>query len=154
LSLFCKKKIDALFQIRSRTNRQNFPVLLKEYLMKRHILLTSSLVFFVACGKKSEEAPAPAPVAAVSGEAVYNEKGCVTCHGPQGKGDGPAGAALKPKPRNFADAKWKNGYEVAQIIKTLENGIPGSGMASYKGALTEEEMKAVAEYVRKLGGKN
>jgi mono/diheme cytochrome c family protein len=122
--------------------------------MTKYFLLITSAAMITACGKKPEEAPAPAPTAAISGEAVYNEKGCVTCHGPQGKGDGPVGAALKPKPRNFADAKWKNGYEVAQIIKTLENGIPGSGMASYKGALTEEEMKAVAEHVRKLGGKN
>ena len=25
---------------------------------------------------------------------------CQTCHGPAGKGDGPAGASLNPKPRN------------------------------------------------------
>lgn len=121
--------------------------------MKKHSLLIISAAVLAACGKKPE-APAPQAPVALSGEAVYNEKGCVTCHGPQGKGDGPAGAALKPKPRNFADAKWKNGTELAAVIKTIENGIPGSGMAPYKGALTDDEIKAVAEYVRKLGGKN
>lgn len=122
--------------------------------MTKYFLLLACVALATTCGKKPEEAPAPAVAAAVNGEAVYNEKGCVTCHGAQGKGDGPVGAALKPKPRNFADAKWKNGFELASVIKTLENGIPGSGMAAYKGALTDEEIKAVAEHVRKLGGKN
>ena len=122
--------------------------------MTKYFLLLTSAALITACGKKPEEAPAPAAAAAVSGEAVYNEKGCVTCHGAQGKGDGPVGAALKPKPRNFADAKWKNGTELAAVIKSIENGISGSGMTAYKGVLTDEEIKAVAEHVRKLGGKN
>ncbi|GAB4429852.1 MAG: hypothetical protein OHK0011_12430 [Turneriella sp.] len=121
--------------------------------MTKYFLLLTSAAFITACGKKPEEAPAPA-TAAVSGEAVYNEKGCVTCHGAQGKGDGPVGAALKPKPRNFSDAKWKNGSDLASVIKSIETGIPGTGMAGYKGSLTDEEIKAVAEHVRKLGGKN
>lgn len=124
--------------------------------MKKHShIVIMAAAALIACGKKPET-PTPAPQApvALSGEAVYNEKGCVTCHGAQGKGDGPAGAALKPKPRNFADAKWKNGSDLASVIKTIENGIPGTGMAAYKGALTDDEIKAVAEYVRKLGGKN
>jgi len=29
---------------------------------------------------------------------------CVQCHGPEGKGDGPASVALDPKPRNLTDA--------------------------------------------------
>lgn len=123
---------------------------------KKYILLTMTAFALAAtaCGKKPEAETAPAATAAVSGETLYNEKGCGTCHGAQGKGDGPVGAALKPKPRNFADAKWKNGTDLASVIKTIENGIAGSGMAPYKGVLTDEEIKAVAEHVRKLGNKN
>src|SRR6185295_9190126 len=32
---------------------------------------------------------------------------CSGCHGPNGQGDGPAGVALTPKPRNFTDAAWQ-----------------------------------------------
>ena len=121
----------------------------------KKIILLSAAIAFIACGKKSEgqgsAAPsAPAATAGVSGETVYNEKGCVTCHGAQGKGDGPVGAALKPKPRNFADAAWKNGTDLASVIKTINNGIAGSGMAPYKGVLTDEEIKAVADYMAGL----
>ncbi|MBS0618293.1 MAG: c-type cytochrome [Spirochaetes bacterium] len=126
--------------------------------MKKIILILAS-VAFVACGKKTDTANANATAnsaapAAVSGEAIYNEKACVTCHGAQGHGDGIVGAALKPKPRNFTDAKWQNGTDLATVIKTIETGVPGTGMAAYKGTLTDVEIKAVAEYVRKLGGKN
>lgn len=124
--------------------------------MKKSILIISAIAF-MACGKKPEgesTASAAAAPAAISGEALYNEKGCATCHGAQGKGDGPVGAALKPKPRNFADAKWKFGDDLASVIKTINNGSTGTGMAPYKGVLTDAEIKAVAEHVRKLGGKN
>ncbi len=122
----------------------------------KYFLLTFTAVAIAAtaCGKKPEGEAAPAATAAISGETAYNEKGCVTCHGAQGKGDGPVGAALKPKPRNFADAKWKNGTDLASVVKSIETGIPGSGMAPYKGVLSDEEIKAVAEHVRKLGNKN
>lgn len=124
----------------------------------KKIILLSAAILFIACGKKSEGQGSAAPSAAaapagISGETVYNEKGCVTCHGAQGKGDGPVGAALKPKPRNFADANWKNGTDLASVIKTINVGIAGSGMAPYKGVLTDDEIKAVSEYVRKLGNK-
>ncbi len=122
--------------------------------MKKSIILIIAGLTFIACGKKPEAEAAPAATAAVSGETLYNEKGCVTCHGAQGKGDGPVGAALKPKPRNFADAKWKNGTDLASVVNSISTGIAGSGMAPYKGVLTDDEIKAVAEHVRKLGNKN
>jgi cbb3-type cytochrome c oxidase subunit III len=121
-------------------------------IMKTTVLFVAAMAF-IACGKKPE-AEAPAAPAAISGEQVYNEKGCVTCHGVQGRGDGAVGAALNPKPRNFADAKWKYGYDLASVIKTINNGSAGTGMAPYKGVLTDAEIEAVAEYVRKLGSKN
>jgi mono/diheme cytochrome c family protein len=114
---------------------------------KTYILFTVTALAIVAtaCGKKPEADAAPAAAAAISGETIYNEKGCVTCHGAQGKGDGPVGAALKPKPRNFADAKWKNGTDLASVVQNQSKiGIPGTGMAPYKGVLTDEEIKAVA----------
>lgn len=120
--------------------------------MKILILLLTAMSF-IACGKKPETETTPAP-AADPGKTVYLEKGCVTCHGPDGKGDGPVGGALKPKPRNFSDATWKKGTDLASVITTISTGLPGTGMAPYKGTLTDAEIKAVAEYVRKLGGKN
>ena len=73
---------------------------------------------------------------------------CFSCHGEGGKGDGPAGASLNPKPQNFTSLEgWKNGPKLTQIFKTLQDGIPRSGMASYE-YLTPEEKFGLAHYIR------
>jgi len=57
---------------------------------------------------------------------------CAACHGPEGKGDGPAGIALNPKPRNFHDQEgWKNGRKLSELFLTLQKGIPTTGMPGY-----------------------
>lgn len=78
----------------------------------------------------------------------FFEQSCASCHGNTGKGDGVAGAALIPKPRNFIDSTgWVNGSNLNSIYKTLEVGIPNSGMASYSYLLPEEKL-AIGSYIR------
>jgi mono/diheme cytochrome c family protein len=74
---------------------------------------------------------------------------CVSCHGAGGKGDGVAGSALNPKPRNFTSASgWINGSKISGIFKTLSEGIPSSGMVAFD-TFTPEEKIALAQYIRK-----
>ncbi len=82
------------------------------------------------------------------GQKLY-QANCVSCHGENGKGNGPAAAALQPHPRNFVDTgeKWTNGTSPLAIFGTLANGIEGTSMASYSN-LTEEERWALTHYVR------
>ncbi|WP_374077050.1 cytochrome c [Bdellovibrio bacteriovorus] len=56
---------------------------------------------------------------------------CAMCHGDTGKGDGAAGAALNPKPRNLVEGKWTQGDGAIAHFKVLQNGIKGSSMAAY-----------------------
>jgi hypothetical protein len=44
------------------------------------------------------------------------------CHGESGKGDGPAAAALTPKPRDYTDAVWQKSVSDEQIKKTITGG--------------------------------
>lgn len=52
--------------------------------------------------------PPPGPSAADLKEAdeIFASR-CTPCHGPKGRGDGPASAGLTPKPRNFTDPTWQ-----------------------------------------------
>jgi mono/diheme cytochrome c family protein len=89
----------------------------------------------------------PTPELLAKGKNIFTTV-CISCHGEGGKGDGPAGSALNPKPQNFTSKDgWKNGTKVSQIYKTLQDGIPGSGMASYE-YLTPEEKFGLAHYIR------
>jgi mono/diheme cytochrome c family protein len=75
---------------------------------------------------------------------------CSSCHGDNGMGDGPSGAALNPKPRNFTSLNgWTNGSKVSQIYKTLQEGIVKNGMASYR-YLPAEDRFSLAHFIRTL----
>jgi len=75
---------------------------------------------------------------------------CISCHGDNGLGDGPSAPMLNPKPRNFHSLDgWKNGSKVTQMYKTLEEGIPGGGMASYN-YMPPEDRFALIHYIRSL----
>lgn len=73
---------------------------------------------------------------------------CASCHGDNGMGDGASAAALAVKPRNFHSPDgWKNGRTVANMYKTLQEGIVVNGMASFN-YLPAEDRFALIHYVR------
>lgn len=75
---------------------------------------------------------------------------CSGCHGTEGKGDGPAGAMLSPKPRNFTDLNgWKNGPMLSLMYRTLQEGIPGSAMASFS-YIPPIDRISIIHYIRTL----
>lgn len=75
---------------------------------------------------------------------------CAMCHGEKGLGDGVAGKALKPPPRNLVEGKWKQGGGEIAMFKTLENGIPGSSMQGYKDALPAKDRWALVQFVHSI----
>jgi len=81
------------------------------------------------------------------GKAFYSSN-CSSCHGDNGKGDGPAGLVMNPKPRDFSDANgWVNGRKFSEIYKTLQEGILKSGMPAYNH-VNPEDLIAVIHYIR------
>ncbi len=96
---------------------------------------------------------------AEAGKTTYNTL-CITCHGATGKGDGPAGAALTPAPRDFSVGEFK--------FDADKNGTPGEdtdlkliitkGAAPYGGNpsmapwghLSDADVDNVIAFVRSL----
>ena len=81
-----------------------------------------------------------------AGKAVYEIR-CAPCHGSDGHGDGPAAAAIEPKPRNFRDPAFWNGRTRSSLRLTVEQGRPGTMMSPFKGVLTDAEIDGVVRYV-------
>ena len=86
------------------------------------------------------------------GKAIFAEK-CSPCHGQQGKGDGPAGAALNPKPRNQSDVKYMSTLTDEHIFKVIKDGGASVGkspaMPAWGSALSNDDIWNVIAYVRK-----
>lgn len=85
--------------------------------------------------------------AAASGKDVF-ESNCAACHGPQGHGDGPAGAALDPQPKNLPDIATQVGDDY--LFWRIATGKPGTSMVAWKGILTDEQIWQTVAYIRTL----
>lgn len=77
---------------------------------------------------------------------------CAACHGPEGKGDGVAAAALDPKPRNLSDAAFMSTQSDDRIYKVINEGGASVGlspmMAAWGGTLSEQDIWNVIAYIR------
>ena len=107
-----------------------------------------------AAAAKAEKNPFNGDAAAIAeGKSIYEGKGtCFTCHGLSGKGDGVAGGALDPGPRDFTSKKFKNCKTDGEKLWIIRNGSPGTGMipAVLTGILTEEEARKTQAYENTL----
>lgn len=88
------------------------------------------------------------PEVAAYGAKVFANN-CAVCHGTKGLGDGPAGLALNPRPRNFVEGKWKVGGDSISLFKTLQNGIAGSSMASFSH-LPAADRWSLTQFIRSI----
>ncbi len=83
---------------------------------------------------------------------------CISCHGVDGRGDGPAAASQAPRAANFEEVRPTLAYAEA----VLARGVPGTAMPRWegspsekgtppeKGGLTADERRLLARYVRTL----
>lgn len=79
------------------------------------------------------------------GLAVYGEH-CISCHGPQGRGDGPLAKGLNPEPPNFHDPEVIGQSSPFKAHNTLMTGIDGTAMRSFE-ELSQEQLWSVSFYV-------
>ncbi len=111
--------------------------------------------------EKPAEAAEAAPAAAGDSALGNAENGaktyatyCSSCHGPEGKGDGAAAAAMTPKPRDFTDAATVAKVDDARLLKVIAEGGQSVGqsalMPALGGALGPDGVKDVAAFVRSL----
>jgi mono/diheme cytochrome c family protein len=83
------------------------------------------------------------------------EKSCASCHGPGGKGDGPASKLLKPPAADFATAlKGKADADIAKVIKEGGKAVgKAPTMPSFGAKLTDDQIHGVVEYIKGFASK-
>ena len=84
------------------------------------------------------------PQVAVAGQKLFKAN-CAMCHGE--KGDLVGGL---PNARNLVQGQWKYGDGMTSHYKVLQNGVPGTQMASFKATLKPFERWAVLNYIETI----
>ena len=87
----------------------------------------------------------PTADSVASGQVVY-ERYCLTCHGVNGRGDGPGAEGLEPPPADLAVHVPLHGD--ADIFRFIANGIDGTSMVGLADNLTDDEIWHVINYIR------
>jgi copper(I)-binding protein len=93
---------------------------------------------------------------ASEGQQLYATNGCASCHGEDGKGDGPLAATLTVRPANLTDAShFRQGTGEDAIAHTLAAGVPNPKspntpfMPGFEN-LSDRERHALAQYIISL----
>jgi mono/diheme cytochrome c family protein len=86
------------------------------------------------------------------GENWYREAGCDSCHGKTGRGDGPSGAILNPKPADYCTST-KHPTD-ADKIKMITDGGASMGhsmaMPAWGGVLDKQAILDLVAYIHTL----
>ena len=92
-------------------------------------------------------APANAPDLQ-RGLALYQAH-CASCHGAEGRGDGPLAAQLTPPPVAFSNRDRARERSVFALHQTISRGVPGTSMPAF-ATLGDDERWALAFFVSTL----
>ncbi len=115
-----------------------------------------------------ENAPKPVPLPGAPrqtkdsidlGKKLYAETGCVKCHGPLGRGDGPSAPTLVDdwghpiRPADLTQSwTFRGGSSREDTFRTMSTGLNGTPMPSFLEALKPEERWAIADFIDSLSG--
>ena len=93
------------------------------------------------------------------GKKLYEETGCIRCHGTLGRGDGPSAPTLKDDwdhPIRAADLaqSWtfRGGSAREDIFRTMTTGFNGTPMPSFLEGLKPEQRWAITDFIVSLSG--
>lgn len=93
------------------------------------------------------------------GQKLYQDNGCVKCHGPLGRGDGPSAPTLVDdlgnpiRPADLTQSwTFRGGATREDIFRTMSTGLNGTPMPSFLDALKPEDRWAITDYINSISG--
>jgi mono/diheme cytochrome c family protein len=104
-------------------------------------------------------APSSSNESVALGKKLYEETGCVRCHGNLGRADGPSAPTLKddwghPIRAANLSQRWtfRGGPSREDIFRTMSTGFNGTPMPSFADSLSPEQRWAITDFIVSLSG--
>ena len=90
------------------------------------------------------------------GQRLYAQR-CAVCHGPDGRGNGPAAPSLIPRPRDLTLGQFKytstppgQPPSDADLLGVLANGLQASAMPAFGDLLSPDDLPQLVSYIKGL----
>jgi mono/diheme cytochrome c family protein len=104
-------------------------------------------------------APRSTDETVAAGKKLFEDTGCIRCHGNLGRGDGPSAPTLKDdwghpiRAANLAEPwTFRGGSSREDIFRTMSTGFNGTPMPSFSDSLSVEQRWAITDYIVSLSG--
>jgi mono/diheme cytochrome c family protein len=120
------------------------------------VLVVGGLYFVrrpASAGSEQANPIVPDAKSVAAGQALYDSH-CVPCHGTGGKGDGPLGLTLIPRPADLTIHAVPGVHSDAQLFEWITDGFPGSAMPAWKSSLSDTDRWNLVNFIRTLAPKN
>jgi mono/diheme cytochrome c family protein len=87
----------------------------------------------------------PTEASVARGLELYQQN-CVTCHGVDGRGDGPTAPTLNPAPSDF---RLHVPYHTdVELFRFIADGYPGTAMPAWRDEFSEEDIWNLVNFLR------
>ncbi len=113
------------------------------------VLAALSVRFTAALGSEAALELPKRPLDLAEGQRLYQDN-CSSCHGSLGLGDGPAGAALNPRPPAIGSAAVMAAVSPAMMFRKISVGVTGTAMPAFAANLTADQRWNVVTYLASL----
>jgi len=116
-------------------------------------LVALSRRFVSALGSEAALELPRGPLDVAAGEHLFAAS-CASCHGTDGDGNGPAAAAINPKPPAIGNADAMNAESPAMAFRKISIGVKGTAMPSFASQMTAAQRWNVVAYLVSLRERN
>ncbi len=105
--------------------------------------------------KNLKAPPTPATEASLARAGEVYQRHCASCHGPEGRGDGPLAGVMPHPPANFLDLAHSATYGPGEKYWVITHGAPETGMPGFEAELAEGERWGLVHWILRaqVGGR-